>query len=101
EGVPKSVHPSGDGPSRCPQKAQNTHAAGAGGVQTSPQIDSSRLERSVERSSALLVTLGLRLKSARSTWVCEVSVDGLLGRHTAGGTSPLGRGGSIRTSRSL
>src|ERR1051326_4463440 len=78
-GVPKSVQPSGEGPRCWPQNAQKTQAGGATAVQVSPQMEISRSESSVERSRALLVTLGLRLKSARSTWVCEVSVLGLFG----------------------
>ena len=39
-GIPVSSHALGEGPSRCPQNAQNTQAAGATSAQVWPNIPS-------------------------------------------------------------
>src|SRR5271167_4477567 len=93
-GIPVRVQPFGDGPKRCPQNAQKTHAAGAMAVQVSPQVALRVALSWLERSRALLVTFGFRLNNARSTWVWEVLLEGLLGRQATGGAGkPPGKAG--------
>ena len=91
--IPNNFHAFGEGPRRWPQSVQNTQAGGAMGSQVSPQIEICVLVSSVERSTALLTTFGLRLNIARSTWVCVVSFAGLFGRQATGGLTPAGSGG--------
>ena len=89
--IPNNFHAFGEGPRRWPQSVQNTQAGGAMGSQVSPQIEICVLVSSVERSTALLTTFGLRLNIARSTWVCVVSFAGLFGRQATGGLHAAGK----------